>query len=239
MIKFKHFMALALMPVATPAFATSTPADVLNSLHAQAATPASRALVVRVDEALNALRYTYYVFGGESFDALRGVYKVDCTGYLNRMVEDASPTAYDQLRAVRRTSRPLAEDYYYLFASLPTDGSTQHGWRRVGRVADLRPGDVIAYRYTDSTTGSTGHAMVVVGLPQPATGFTSAYRIRVSDAAKSGHSSDNRGASGSGVGAGTILLGADPTTGRPTRFAWTLKGYWQSGLRIALGRPVG
>ena len=77
-----------------------------------------------MDEALNALRDTSYVFGGNLFDALRGIYKVDCTGYLNAVLEDSAPTAYDAVRKAQGTTRPSASHYANFFRSLPANGTT-------------------------------------------------------------------------------------------------------------------
>jgi hypothetical protein len=238
MRKASMIVVLAGGLLATRAFATTTASNVPNTFRDTTGSLAARDLLVRVDEALNGLTYTYYLFGGDFFDAAAGVYKVDCSGYVNRMVEDAVPSAYDAVTSAGDTARPSAEDYYGFFVSIPYN-ETRNGWRRVRRVLDLRPGDILVYRYDDAvSTSSTGHAMIVVDLPVRYATFTNAYRIRVSDSARSGHSSDNRGSGGSGVGAGYVLVQADPDTGKPQRFAWSLSGYWKSGLKLAMGRPI-
>ncbi len=229
-------VALALSAIAGTASATTTPTNVPNSLRDSAATPESRELLVRVDDALNALTYTYYTTSSGYWNDSTGVYKVDCTGYLNRMVEDSNPTSYDHVCEARDTTRPSAEDYYYTFRAIPYDTTKNH-WRRVKRVRDLRPGDVLVWRYDQPTSTSTGHAVVIVSNPERDTRWSNAYRVRVSDSARSGHSNDNRGSTGSGVGAGTMLLRYDSDSGVPYAYAWSLKGYWHDDVRFAAARP--
>jgi hypothetical protein len=222
--------------VARAAEATTTPTNVSNENYDYAATSESRDLVVRVDEALNALTYTYWRLGDDYFNASTGVYKVDCSGYANRMIEDSNPVAYDSAAEARDTTRLRADDWYDLFKSIPY-GSTRHDWQRIEKVASLRPGDVVVYKYDEAGT-TTGHTMLVVSRPVRDTRYSSpVYKVRVSDSAKSGHSSDNRGAEGSGVGAGYVLLKAGRDSGRVSGFAWSLKGYWKEGISLAMARP--
>jgi hypothetical protein len=228
--------ALALCAIAVPAAATTTPTNIPNSMRDYAATPESRELLVRADDALNALTYTYYLFSGDTWSDSKGVYKVDCSGFMNRMVEDTNPTSYDYVADYRNTNRPSAEDYYYTFRSLPTS-STSHHWRRVTKAKDLRPGDILVWRYNDPSTSSTGHAVMVVSTPTRDTRWSNVYKIRVSDSARSGHSTDNRGSSGSGVGAGTMLIRYDSDTGAPYAYAWSLAGVWHKDVKFAAARP--
>jgi cell wall-associated NlpC family hydrolase len=221
-----------------PSAATTASANIPNTLRDSAATSEARELLVRVDDALNALTYTYYSEIADYWNDATGVYKVDCSGYVNRLVEDAVPSSYDAICDERDTTRPAAEDYYYTFRAIPYDTTRDH-WRRIKRVKDLRPGDVLVWRYLepDEHDESTGHTMIVVGLPERDTRWSNVYRVRVSDSARSGHSSDNRGNTGSGVGAGVMLLRYDPDSGVPTAYAWSLLGYWQTDIRFAAARP--
>lgn len=215
---------------------TTTPNDVPDALAASAATPSSRAVLERVDDALNALTYTIWELGAESLDAATGVYVTDCSGYVNRMVEDAAPLAYDSLLERQQTSRPRSKDYYYLIHSIPY-GKTRYHWTRVKSVLDLRPGDILVWRYADQTTSTTGHVMVVVGMPEADPRGADVIRIRVSDSAKSDHSDDNRAPDGSGVGAGVIQLRYKLGTGVPLNYAWRIGGRWQTNY-FAMGRTA-
>jgi hypothetical protein len=229
-------VAAALFLATGTASATTTPNNIPNDLRAYAGSAAAEDLLVRADEALNALTYTYYRFAGTYFDDDDGVYKVDCSGYLNRMVEDAVPDDFDRLRDVRSTDDPTAEDYYYLFRSI-SYGETRYGWKRIKRVADLKPGDVMVWRYQEPETPSTGHSTIVVDLPKRDSRWSNVWRVRVTDSARSGHASDNRGSSGSGVGAGWLMIKVSSDTGAPIAYSWTTYASWHSDISFALARP--
>lgn len=240
MFKRRHLLTVvAAMAVAVPAVAsaTTTPTNVPNSMYDAAKTAEARDLVERVDDALNAITLTYYVWGSDSWNDSTGVYKVDCTGFVNRMIEDANPSGFDEILEARDTTRPAAEDYYHFFRAIPY-GSTRDKWTRIEKVASLRPGDVLVWKYTtEQASGSTGHAMIVVDTPVRDGRWSNVYRVRVADSAKSGHGTDNRGSSGSGVGAGYILLRYSSTSGRPYAYAWNTNGVWHSDVGFALARP--
>lgn len=229
--------AAASLAVPALAGATTTPTNVPDSMYAQAKTSESRQVVERVDDALNGINLTYYVLGGDNWTDSTGVYKVDCTGFVNRMIEDASPSAYDELLEARDTTRPSASDYYSFFRTI-SFGTTENKWTRIEKVASLRPGDVVAWKYDVApSSGSTGHAVVVVDVPVRDTRWSNVYRVRVADSAKSGHSTDNRGSSGSGVGAGYMLIRYSSETGRPYDYAWSTAGYWKGDASFAMARP--
>jgi hypothetical protein len=239
---FRHSRRIALLVVlgvatfvARPALATTTPANIMNTVRDYAATDASRDLLVRVDEALNALTYTYYTHN-HYWNDLTGVYKTDCSGFANTMVEDATPEAFDQLTDRRDTSRPLAEDYYYLFRSIPY-GTTRYDWTRVKKVSELRPGDVLVWKYKYSSS-TTGHVMIVASKPVRDSRWSNVYKVRIADSANSGHGNDNRGKSGSGVGAGEILLRYSTEYGTPYAYAWNLNGIWHTDVSFAMARAA-
>jgi hypothetical protein len=217
--------------------ATTTSTNVSNSLYDEAASEGAYDLIQRVDEALNALRYTIHDISTDQYWSDSGRYEVDCSGYVNRMVEDAVPTAFDQLMDARNTDRPRSSDYYYFFKSIDI-GGTRGRWRRPAAVRDLRPGDLLVWRYTEEQdTGSTGHTTIVVGVPVKDTSRGSnIYRVRVTDSARSGHTRDNRGSKGSGVGAGEILVKVN-SSNQPLTYAWSLTGPFHSGIAMAMGRP--
>lgn len=214
--------------------ATTIPSDIPDDLLARSATTGARALLARVDEVLNSIRYTIYVNTGQSWDDATGDYRVDCSGYMNRVLGDADPVAYDQLLAARGVTWPKAEDYYYFFHSIRT-GKTSGDWTRPARMADARPGDLLVWRYrVTPSSGSTGHVMMVASVPLLYPGTSNVYRVRVSDSARSGHSNDNRTSTTSGVGAGEILVKVD-SHGAPAEYAWTLGSLFHAE-DLALGR---
>jgi hypothetical protein len=218
------------------ASATTTSANIMNDLRDEAASEGARDLLVRTDEALNALTSTYYRDEGEYWSDSRGVYQVNCSRYTNHLLDDAVPEALDELRDYANSSMPSAADYHSFFKSIPK-GGTDGRWRRPEKVSDLRPGDLVVWRYAElSERGTSGHMNIIVGVPVRDSRYSNVWRVRVSDSARSGHTNDNRGSSGSGVGAGEILIKAD-SSGNPIAYAWSINGGFHTDVSLAMGRP--
>lgn len=228
-------LIVSLLSVA--AGATTTPTNISNDLRDAAASDGARDLLVRTDEVLNALTYTYYRDSGEYWSDSQGRYEVNCSRYTNHLLNDAVPEAYDEVRDYFNTSVPRSEDFYTFFKSIPK-GDKRGRWRRPYQFSDVRPGDLLVWRYKEENDrGTSGHMNIVVSVPKRDTRFSSVvYRVRVSDSARSGHSNDNRGSSGSGVGAGELLVKVD-SGGQPIAYAWSLNGSFHTDVVLATGRP--
>jgi hypothetical protein len=219
----------------TAVHATTVSANISNELRDRAATDEAALLLERADEVLNSIEYTIYS-ASDVWDVDDGEYKVVCAGYLNHLLDEALPEHYDDLRD--EYGDLGVWDYYDFFRSIPY-GETRRDWKRIERVADLRPGDVVVWKYSEeSTSPRWGHVLIVASVPTRDLRWSNAWKLRVTDAASSPHSNDNRIGS-SGVGAGEMLLKAGSTTGRPIRFAWSLLGIWRSDVdSIVMARPT-
>jgi hypothetical protein len=226
---------------AAPAFAdfddpedpTTKSTNIPDDQRSLAGTDASRDVLIRADEALNAISYTYYQWSGDLFDAGDGVYGTDCTGYVDRIIEDAHPGSYDDIAGGR--THLSADDYYNHLREISYGSSLGH-WIRIEKLSSVKPGDVLVWKYKSSSTPSTGHVMIAASKPVRDDRWSNVYKIRITDSARSGHSSDNR-TSGSGVGAGYLLFKVDSSSGRPYAYAWNLNGLWHTDAYIAIGRP--
>jgi hypothetical protein len=228
------FLAFSIF-LAPGAYATTTPSNIPNTMRDYAGSNQAEDLVIRADEALNALTYTYYS-EKNVWDTASGIYKVICSYYLNNLLDDALPAHYDaMLEMVDKASygRLSSWDYYDIIRTIPY-GSTAYGWKRIEKVADLRPGDVVIWKKTDGD--SWGHAYIIASVPKRNYGWSGAYEVTITDSTSSPHSNDSRGSSGTGVGTGQMLLRAG-STGRIYQQAWSLKGYWKDGS-WAMARPM-
>ena len=90
----------------------------------------------------------------------------------------------------------------------------------------------------DSTTGDTGHVMVVLDAPRPNATRNGEWLVQVADSTLSPHALDSRHQGETGLGTGTIGLVVD-ANGGPVAF------YWKGGIsehakptEIALGEPA-
>lgn len=188
----------------------------------------------RIDASLRTSRYRH----ATRVDVARGRYEFDCSGMVNWVLARSAPVAWRTMSA--RARRPRARDYRRVLSGL-SRGSRARGWEPVLRVADARPGDVVAWESGEPwSMGNTGHVVIVVERPEAYVWPRDTYRVRIADSTGFGHSDDTRLADGrTGFGYGSILLVVDPTTGMPRAMGW-----WGDlplvsvEAPIAIGRPV-
>jgi len=106
-----------------------------------------------------------------------------------------------------------------------------HGFDRVTRIADIRPGDVLAIKYPAGSK-PTGHVLLAASRPtprhatEPVVAGTEQYEIEVIDSSHTGHGpTDTRhyakGKFHSGVGEGLFRLYAGPD-GKLAGYSWSV-----------------
>jgi cell wall-associated NlpC family hydrolase len=180
-----------------------------------------------VNKTLENMHYTHYQMGGSKFDQSHGIYITDCSGYVNRLLNQVNPAAYFSLVRGTGSSRPNTEDFYNFFNNLAFR-STQH-WRKVDDASSLEAGDILVFRHG----WHGGHVMVVMNKPIR---HNDVLEVRVADSASSGHSRDTRPAHVSGIGVGTMLIKVTPGN-QPAAYAWRVGAPWER-VRFAMGRPL-
>jgi hypothetical protein len=173
-------------------------------------------------------RYSHKTY----IDPERGICEVDCSGFLVAILKEVAP---EHLRIIpTKHKRPLAEDFYNIFAA--PDAETARGWRRVRRLADAEPGDIIAWLKLDREPGdNTGHVMLIA--EKPVADPNGAYRVRILDSTKSPHGHDTRAEGTTGIGRGTIWLETDDR-GRLVGYHWKLRDGKLHEVPIIIGRAV-
>jgi hypothetical protein len=186
-------------------------------------------LVNFVHKTVATMRYTAYKLGGSHFDTLHGIYVVDCSTYIDNILETIHPNAYTSLMNSSGSDKPTTKEYYNFFTQL-TDGSDY--WNKIDNVKELRPGDILVFRNKGSRTG--GHVMIVMNSP---TKESNSYAVQVADSAPVGHSEDTRATHNSGIGIGTLQLKVDPKTGEPSAYAWKVGSCWKKNVKFAMARP--
>jgi len=196
--------------------------------------PVQNDLVDFVRKTVNTLHYSRYKLGGAHFDTDRGVYIVDCSNFVDHILQEISPHAYSSLVNYSGSYSPATQHYYEFFAEL-TDNPDSY-WNTVENLDDLKPGDILVFRKKNSRGRSTsGHIMVVMNKPIR---DTNVYSVRVADSAPARHSQDTRKPFKGGIGIGTLLLKANPKTGKPAAYAWGVGGSWNKNAAFAMARPM-
>ncbi|MCY3024042.1 MAG: hypothetical protein NTW87_34110 [Planctomycetota bacterium] len=166
-------------------------------------------------------------------DEKAGAYAVDCSGLAVLILRAA---AAEQLAAIPRNgrSRPRAVEFYTAFSAAPADDKGAGGWRRVVRLMDARPGDLIAWRNVEQKPGtSTGH-IVLVDEP-PALDGKGRVRVAVIDATSSPHGNDTRTDGATGIGRGTMWFDVD-SDGKAVGCRWKSRNGTLHEVPTAIGR---
>ena len=142
---------------------------------------------------------------------------VDCSGFLNVLLERAygiTPNDFEKWLGKRR---PLASEYFNAITQ-------QQNFRAITSIGDVRPGDIIAIRYPPGTNDNTGHIMIVNDVPllrkpsKPEVEGTAQWEVGVIDSSESGHGkTDTRrkpeGSFGDGVGQGMLRIYTNTNNG--------------------------
>ncbi|MBX3708648.1 MAG: hypothetical protein KIT56_05525 [Gammaproteobacteria bacterium] len=192
-----------------------------------------RNLIHFVRKTIATIQYTTYKLGGTHIDPSRGVYVVDCSTYVDHILKTIYPQAYTSLTTWSGTEKPTTDDFYHYFNHLSYN--TKH-WNTIDDVEQLRPGDILVFRYKNSMGHETGGHVVVVMDKPIQQGNT--FMLRIADSASSGHSKDTRLPHASGIGIGTMLLKVNPKTFQPYAYAWKVGSRWESNVNFAMARPI-
>jgi len=201
----------------------------------RAANPASRGIheeAVRILDSIQKTKYEHRTQINEE----KGEYYCDCSGLvgyvLNRTVGQDGTGALGDGR-----KRPLAMDYEKFFAAAPTKRSKDKAarWQRIERLADARPGDVIAWRHEVPKPGNTGHVIIVH--ERPVLEDDGLVRVVYIDSTTLQQSDDSRPDGVTGVGRGTMWFHIDGE-GRPVSHIRGERKAEPKKEAISIGRPL-
>jgi hypothetical protein len=196
--------------------------------------PLSQRLVNFISHTVNNLQYTSYKLGGNYFDTKKGVYILDCSAYVDKVLKTIHPDAYFDLVDATGSLKPTTLDYYTFFKTLTPDFTGN--WNKVTTVEELEPGDIVVFRYKNQKGRTTGgHVMVVM---ETLVNNAGTYVVRVADAAEKKHSADTRYPRTSGIGMGTLALKVNTKTGQPYAYAWSEGAKWVKNVNFAMARPI-
>lgn len=179
------------------------------------------------------MRRTTYKLGGNNFDPSRGIYKLDCSAYVDNLLQKTHPKAYSILAQWSGTSKPTSADYFAFF-DRPLKSEWQH-WHKVLEVPQLSPGDILVFRPNKRKSG--GHVMIVMSQPISDSSQPNVFWINVADSASSGHSNDTRPARTSGIGIGKLLVKINPKTKQVVSYAWKAGAHWKHNITFAMASP--
>ena len=182
---------------------------------------------------LSRVRETHYQHRTYA-DQSRGAYDMDCSGFVDYLLEHFAPVQFAPLRVEPGHTRPRAAMYFDLFTRL--NKSPLPGWETVPKLGEARRGDIIAWQLAASTDrpGDTGHVVIVAAAPVEQT--THLYRVQVYDSSVIHHDEDSRPEGTNGLGEGIITFRVD-ASGQPIGFRFNSRAHYH-GEPIAIGRLV-
>ncbi|MCW3843863.1 LamG domain-containing protein [Micromonospora yasonensis] len=175
---------------------------------------------------------------GEPGDLGSWVSKARCSSFLTWVLKRSCPWATnDYFRTWFADTVPEAADYQQAFAA----GSGGPRFQRISRVADLRPGDLIAVNYNGSDPANTGHIVMVRSVKGTYTGGMNfagetQYAVEVIDCTADPHGVYATGnydlypdtrmvddvTNFQGAGIGHMMFYAADTTGEFSRYRWSV-----------------
>ncbi|HKX11849.1 MAG TPA: hypothetical protein VJP40_01760 [bacterium] len=165
-------------------------------------------------------------------DLLKGNFEFDCSGMVDWILERSAPTAFAELKA----ERPRVIEYVKALKAIPANQPSA-GWRRIAKIADAEPGDIVAWPTPDwYPSSATGHMGILVAAPEAVDG---GFLLRLADSTSYPHGDDSR-EGGTGFGYGTVLITVDAKTGAGTGQGWTGRHSYNTVLEtpIYVGRPL-
>lgn len=149
----------------------------------------------------------------------------DCSGFVDALLMHSYGYSRDDFKRWFDSHRPSARRYHDAIV----DG---RGFHRIERLAEVRPGDILAVKYFHRTD-NTGHVMLVADSPRhiaptpPVVSGTDQWEVTVIDSSRSGHgptdTRHHRGPEGKdheGLGRGVLRIYSDHE-GHLAGFSWS------------------
>ncbi|MGR6968183.1 LamG domain-containing protein [Streptomyces cynarae] len=177
---------------------------------------------------------------GTPDDATTWIAHARCSSFLTRVLKHTYGWATDDyFTQYFQDTVPEAADYRKAFA----DGTAGPHFRRIRKVTDLRPGDLIAIDYNGQVADNTGHIVMVREVKGTFTGtadFTgeTQYAVEIVDCTSDPHGvyglsnypaypdtrmvSNVTGENLQGVGIGHMMFYASDATGEFSRYRWSV-----------------
>jgi hypothetical protein len=190
---------------------------------------------------------------GQPSDLTSWIARARCSSFVTAVLKHSYSWASDEYFRTyfAGDSGPEAADYCQAFA-----GDPGPRFRRIRRVTDLMPGDLVAIDYLGSVTGSTGHIVMVRQVKGVYTGTgdvsgETQYAVEVLDCTADPHGVYGVGSYSSypdtrmvdditnfqGVGIGHMMFYASNATGEFSRYRWSVNTSSSSTYAVSQ-RPI-
>lgn len=197
--------------------------------------PIGQQIADECERIVDTLTDTLYQYPPYYVDRGAGIYYIDCSGFASLVLEWMAPRHNGAIPPEAGFPAPQAYLFFRFLSGLTTAGSG--GWSLVARLADVLPGDILAWTLGTVAPGhDTGHVFIVAGAPVVLDETHMA--VPAYDSSNIRHYEDSRhlpdGEQLTGVGSGMINFNVGPD-GTPTAFQFG-KGDPYIPVPIAIGR---
>ena len=199
-----------------------------------ARTPPVETLAREVHRIVANMKHTKYSHPTR-VDEAAGSYELDCSGLACYVLKRVLPDHYRSVTIPKGQSRATAMNFHDYYAKASTAARGKDGWRRIERIVDVRPGDILAWRAAVPKPGSTGHVVIIDG--RPLLTRDGQVCVAIIDSTSTGHGNDTRPKGQTGIGRGLMWFAVD-AQGRPTGYRWSHPTGKLQNRSIAIGRPV-
>lgn len=197
----------------------------------------SHLFAAQVEEVLAGLKDTKYQ-SKTVVDPKNGVFRCNCSGLISHILRNHFPESYLTVRGTKAPwkVRPLAVTFYETFMAAGENSATKPGWRKVPKMMEVKPGDIIAWRKLSLIQGlNTGHVCMIAGFPTLEE--DGRVRVRIVDSTSGRHFNDTRPKGVKGVGAGEMWFAINDA-GEPIGYWMNEKSKRSKTNKIAVGRLV-
>jgi hypothetical protein len=181
---------------------------------------AAKALLSEANRELKLVKISSYSHKTHVNEAV-GQFEYDCSGFLKYALSRSVPEALHSLQTAT-VRRPLAKHFVGFVTSLPS-GKVVGRWKRIDRVTDLAPGDIIAWiKPPTVVSDNTGHVMIVRAAIRRHPKRSNEIIIPIIDstATRHGRSDSRHKAAETGLGTGSIILVVDDS-GQAIGYRWS------------------
>jgi len=200
---------------------------------AAAAGSPGRQVIAEANRIVDNVKYTSFSERGWVSEE-KGDYVLSDAALVSYVLQRVVPRHYWSVRVAPSRLKPNAMDFHEYFNGLDEGG--RGGWKRVAHLADARPGDVMAWRRTDSSSLALTHVAIVAS--EPTRAGERLLHVHVIDSVRyDRHGKDTRAKGQTGVGRGSMYFEID-AEGRPNAYRWATPRSRRRRRSIVVGRPV-
>lgn len=175
----------------------------------------ARSLVDKVKTTNNRYELKKMIVWGQSYSDTQVI--TDCSGFVSTVLECSGSKVLSEMRDKLKfkNSHPRTSAFYEAIQK-------EIGFKRVVRVSDISPGDIVTINYLNSPKASVmGHIMIIDSVPArmnskpPVISNTEQWEVEILDSAEGPHGTEDTRYSGflrtnrSGIGRGKIRLYTD------------------------------